>query len=80
MTSTGGRPQRWKVKSQKTPINKRHECQYTHLHDANINADMDQQEKEPGGQMVVKVGEKVEDKHSLVFFICAWLGVGSQFP
>ena len=68
------------MKSQKTPINKRHECQYTHLHDANINADMDQQEKEPGGQMVVKVGEKVKDKHSLVFFICAWLGVGSQFP
>ena len=23
---------------------------------------------------------KVEDEHSLVFFICAWLGVGSQFP
>ena len=22
------------------------------------------------------VKEKVEDKHSLVFFICAWLGVG----
>ena len=32
-----------------------------------------------GKEAAVKVEDKVvkvEDKHSLVFFICAWLGVG----
>ena len=29
-----------------------------------------------GKELAAKEEAKVEDKHSLVFFICAWLGVG----
>ena len=71
------RDEQWKACNANTKqmqINVKYKPEYesSYVLNENTNTEMESEKQVREGG----VKEKVEDKHSLVFFICAWLGVG----
>ena len=71
------RDEQWKACNANTKqirihVKYKHGCESSYILIVNTNTEMESEKQ--GKEGAVK--ERVEDKHSLVFFICAWLGVG----